>query len=262
MRSTICFLTITALLSLNSPHAWAEPSPKVEVLKGLVRVRPARGDWGAGIGRISDGSELETGPDGGAVLTLPDSSRLRLAPSTRLRLDSSQSTPTLHLASGCIFAELKGAAVVHGPSSEVQASSGSFVYDVSGPHESLRVVAGNARLVASEVGFSLLPKLPALGSLQVPAGLEAVAGGVLGPIAAAEAPGDPSDFGPVESMGQDEVRQDARELVGATPGLNPLVILGALLAGGGLIGLLAGGGSSNSGTGGGDGGATGVPASP
>lgn len=265
MRTTICLITMAGLLSLSSPTAWAEAGPELEVLRGQVRVRQASGDWETSVKHLSQGSELETGPDGCAVVALPDAGRIRLAPSTRLRLGSSGPSLALELSRGSIFAQLQSPAVVQGPTSEVRASAGVFVYDVSGPRDSLRVVEGNARLVASEVTLSLLPGLASPGSLEVPAGLQGLAGELLGPVAAAETPSDPSGFGPVESMGQDEQRQDARQLLGGAPGLNPLVILGGLLAGGGLIGLLAGGGSGGSGGAGGggtDGGATGVPASP
>ncbi len=280
MKIAVSLMTVVGLLSLSLPTAWAQESFDVTVLQGKVQ---------------HEGSSVSTGGDGSAVVTFPGAVRVRLASSTSFTVQHADGQRVeLVLQSGQVYAQLPEQPlcplVIHGPSSEVRATLGTFVYDITGPESSLRVLQGNAELSGPQVGFSLFRALPAVASLTVPAGLQAIAADVLGPVAVDQVPPgtvDPSGFGPVESMGQDEVKQDAKDLLAAKPqpptttgGFNPLLILGGLVVAGGLVGLVAGGGGGGGGSasggtadggataggsaagGGTDGGTDGVPVSP
>lgn len=269
---------LSGFLTLSTAHAGAadEPTLQVSVLQGTVleksvhqtewsrveRVLPATGTW------------LKTEAGSSAVVELPDRTQLRLGESTQLQVTSIASgTLACRVEQGRVFAAIDGKSVVtvDAPHASVTARSGSFILDVSGSQAKLRVLDGNAQLNGPSVHYPQFRPLPAVASLNVPAGLDAVALDAAGSDVAAAAappppppPTDPNQFSPGStdynpggqygefdtSAGQDEVKQVSFAVVPFVPvlaaaGGSVLPIVGGGLAAAGAASALALGGSDS-----------------
>ncbi|MCE7874458.1 hypothetical protein DYH09_29375 [bacterium CPR1] len=290
LHQAISSTLIAGLLTLSMPTAWAAsgPSLEVSVLQGTVLEKTTSSEWRPVEPVVpAAGTWIQTEQNAAAVITFPEQVRFRLSEGTRLQVSSIEAGKLKYrVEAGRVFVTIPGetAVSIDGPHSMVQARSGSFVLDVSNPNAKLRVLAGNAQLSARQVSLPRLASLPAIASLVVPAGFEALALEEPGEapevssdepleVAANEPPqqnpgqspgstnynpgGQYGDFS--TSAGQDEVKQDANNVVpweptttttgtGGGGGGSPLLLLGGLGGLGVLVALIGTGGSGDSGT--------------
>ncbi len=277
LRLAICSVTITGLLAISMPTAWAVSGPSIEVsvLQGTVLEKQATSsDWSPAHQTVpAVGTWLQTEPDSAAVVSFPEQVRFRLGAGTRMQVSSVEAGKIeCRVETGRVFVSITGDTTVtlDGPTSAVKARSGSFVMDLSGPTAKLRVLDGNAQLSGRQVSFPRLIALPSIASLTVPAGFEAVASEIVPEaemksateplqVAANEPPqsnpgqspgstnynpgGQYGDFS--TSAGQDEVKQDANNVVPWEPTTTTTGTGGGgsspmlLLGGLGGLGLLA-----------------------
>lgn len=289
IRLAISSATVAGLLSLSMPTAWAAsgPSLEVSVLQGTVMERTTGSEWRPVEATVAaSGTWIKTEPGAAAVVTFPGETRFRLSEGTRMQVSSLEAGKLqCRVESGRVFVSIAGdtAVTIDGPHSLVKARSGSFVFDVSNPNAKLRVLDGNAQLNARQVSMPRLVSLPPIASLVVPAGFEAIALEEL--VSVPEPPAEPVEVAANEppqqnpgqspgstnynpggqygdfstSAGQDEVKQDANNVVPYEPpttttgtggggGGSPMLLLGGLGGLGLLVALIGTGGSGDSGT--------------
>lgn len=265
-------ITLAALVSLSCPSAWArQEGQDLQILTGQVRTRSSQGKWVDGpASGLTAGDQVETGPEGGAILSLEDGARLRLGPDTRLEVGNLGQNQPFRLSSGRVFglmpAHSGGSLLLQGPDARVQCSTGTFVYSVHDQASQLRVLTGDATVrgtglrlaVASESLPAPALKLgPGMLALTGPDIIDRTKSDVTVPVdqtqpdqnelppPPAPPPPVPVPPAPPPAVPPPQPPPPTSQVEEHEGGLNPLFLLLGLGGAGALIALLVGGGGNN-----------------
>lgn len=267
-------ISLAALITLSCPTAWARQEGRdLKVLTGQIRTRTNGRDWVRGrASGLEAGDQVETGPGGGAILSLENGARLRLGSDTRLQVGDLGHDRPFRLISGKVFglmpAHTGKPILLDGPDAKVQCSTGTFVYSVQDQASQLRVLSGDATVRARDLRLGVASaQIPAPASaLRLGPGMLALTGpdiidrtqsDVTVPVDKAQpdqdeqppppAPQAPAPLPPTPppAVPPAPPPPPSSQVEEQQSGFNPLFLLLGLGGAGVLIGFLAGGGGTN-----------------